>query len=126
MAILKSKDYTTMDGNVNAKKTDSATSSSGTIHGPWEFFNEIKGLVTRPLNQQICIPSTAFTPDFSLPTKSILVNIIKAKDILLTIKNKIKQISDAADKDNSDRLKQKEIVRINIVNAYNKFKNGDK
>lgn len=123
--IFKTKDSFTVSGNVNAKKSESSTSSTDTFHGPWEFFKDVIGLVTRPLNQQICIPSTAFTPDFSLPTKAILVNIIKAKDTLTTINNKIKQISNSFDKDHSDVLKQKEIVKINIVRSYKKYKQGE-
>lgn len=127
MPILKTNDSTTFEGSTNSQKSESATSRTDTWHGPWEFFKDVIGLRTRPINQQIGLASTAFTPDLSLPTKAIFVNIMKAKDTLLTIKNKIKSISDTIDRDNSDRLKQKQIVKINIVNAYNKYyKSGDK
>lgn len=127
MAILKTNDSTTFDGNTNSQRAETATSRTDTWHGPWEFFKDVIGLRTRPINQQIGLASTAVTPDLSLPTKAIFVNIIKAKDTLLVIKNKIKQISDTIDEDHSDRLKQKQIVKINIVNAYNKYyKSGDK
>lgn len=122
MSFKQTKDSTKIGGSVKTDKVNTSTTSHDQSHGSWEFFKDIRGLVTRPLNQQISIPSTAFTPDFSLPTKAILVNIIKAKEVLTIIRNKVKQLSNAMDKDNSDALKQKEIVRINIVNAYKKFK----
>lgn len=127
MSIKQTSDTMKVGGNINVKTANSSTTSTSTVHGPWEFFKYALGFVTKPLNHQINIPSTAFTPALSLPTKAIFVNILKAKDTLLTIKNKIKAISDTVDEDHSDRLKQKQIVKINIVNAYNKYyKNGDK
>lgn len=126
MSIIKTGDSVTFNGNTNSERADSATSRTDTWHGPWEFFKDVIGLRTRPINQQIGLASTAFTPDISLPTKAIFVNIIKARDTLLVIKNKIKQISDTVDKDHSDILKQKEIIKNSIVISYKKnYNNGD-
>lgn len=128
MAINKNVDSTIFDGNVNATRTDTGTAKTDNIHGPWEFFKDIIGLRTRPMNQQIGLASTAVTPDISLPTKAIFVNIIKAKDMLSLVKDKLKQLSDIVDFDNSDRLKQNQIVKNSIANACDKYynkKNGD-
>lgn len=126
MPINKNSDSTTFDGNVNSSKSDTGTSRTDTWHGPWEFFKDVIGLRTRPINQQIGLASTAFTPDIALATKAIFVNIMKAKDTLKLVTSKLKQIGDAVNEDHSGKLKQKQIVRINIANSYNKYKNGDK
>lgn len=113
------------DTNLTGKAVNTPTANVDSSKGSWEFFKDILGIVTRPINQQIQIPSTAFTPDFSLPTKAILLNILKAKDVLSLIKNKLTNISSVFSKDHSNTLKQQKILKMNIGYSYKKFKNGD-
>lgn len=122
MSIKYTKGSFKVDGDIEVKDTNTANTNTDNFNGSWEFFKNTFGIITDFMNKQIMIPSTAFTPDFPLPTKAILLNIVKAKEALTIIKNKVKQLSNAMDKDNSSTLKQKQIVKINIVNAYNKYK----
>lgn len=114
------------DTNLTGNSVNTPTSNVDTSKGSWEFFKDILGIVTRPINQQIQIPSTAFTPDFALPTKAILLDIIKAKDMLKDIKNIISDVSNNFGNDNSNILKQKQMLKMSIGYAYKLFKNGDK
>lgn len=126
MSLQKNGDTLNVGGSTDTKKVDSGTARPSSWHGPWEFFKDVIGLRTRPINQQIGLASTVVTPDISLATKAIFVNIFRAKDMLQLITQKIKQINDNVNKDHSETLKQKQIVKINIVNAYKKYEKEKK
>lgn len=109
------------NGNVTGKNINTNSVNGESTKLPWEFFSKIGGLVTDILNHQINIPSTAFTPGFSLPTKAILVNIIRAKDTMLAINNKIKAISNCFDKEHSLESSHKDLVNISIVKSIKNY-----
>ena len=93
--------------NVKSETVNSNVSKSQTQHKSWEFFKNIQGIVTDFLNKQINIPSTAFTPNFVLPTKNAIENgatevdmvipvgVLKDKDYI-AVENDIRAVVEAA------------------------------
>lgn len=122
MGIQLDKNSLNVSGSVSTDNINSSSSSVDTQKNSWEFFKNIFGFFTRLMNSQINIPSTAITPNLSIPTKAIFLNILKSIELLKTLKNRINEISDIMQKDNSNRNKQKELIKINIIESYNEYK----
>lgn len=113
------------NGSTVSKDVNTDTLKNDNYHGPWEFFKDIHGIISRPMNEQINIPSTAFTPNFSMPSKAILNNIVLAKNFLESLLKKINDVSNVFS-NNSNYVKQNKIVKLSIAKAYDKFKEGVK
>ncbi|MGL5716490.1 MAG: hypothetical protein ACRCXX_14235 [Cetobacterium sp.] len=87
----------------------------------WEFMKKIDGLSTDFLNKQINIPSTAFTPNFTLPSKAAFSNIFFAYNVLNGIYKKISQVSAIFDKNSNASIK-KEFIKNSIALSTRGFK----
>ncbi|MGL5315271.1 MAG: hypothetical protein ACRCX2_19845 [Paraclostridium sp.] len=99
--------------NIISKNTNSSTNRSETDIKSWEFMKKIDGLNTDFLNKQINIPSTAITPNFTLPSKAAFSNILFAYNLISGITKKITQISSVFDKTSDDKI-QKEFIKVSI------------
>lgn len=91
-------------------------SQAETTKGPASFFKSIEGVVTEYITKQIKIPSTAFTPAFSLTTKQSFSKILFTISAIKQITGRIKKIADVFSKDNkhSRYCHRKEYVRAVI------------
>lgn len=110
-----------ISGSSVSKNSNTDSLNADNYKGPWEFFKDVHGIITRPMNIQINIPSTAFTPNFALPSKAILSNIVSAKNILSGLAKKAKSLANVIDSTSSLAAKQKQIVKVGISLAYKKF-----
>lgn len=107
--------------NVKSKQVKAARSESDTDIKPWEFLKKIDGLSTDFLNKQINIPSTAFTPNFTLPSKAAFSNIYMAYNLLSGIYKKASQIASIFDKKGNKEIK-KEFIKNSIALATRGYK----
>lgn len=110
-----------ISGSSVSQSSNTDSTNTDNYKGPWEFFKDIHGIITRPMNEQINIPSTAFTPNFSLPSKAIISNIISAKNIFTELTKKAKTFANIIDSTSSIALKQKQIVKSSIALSCKKF-----
>lgn len=113
-ATLKTKN------NVSEQSKTMKAETETDIRG-WEFMKKIDGLSTDFLNKQINIPSTAFTPNFTLPSKAAFSNIFFAYNVLNGIYKKISQVSAVFDK-NSNTAIRKDFIKNSIALSTRGFK----
>ncbi|MGL4358840.1 MAG: hypothetical protein ACRCX8_21175 [Sarcina sp.] len=106
MATFKSR-------NLVSKATKSSKNESETDIKSWEFMKKIDGLNTDFINKQINIPSTAITPNFTLPSKAAFGSILFAYNLLSGILKKVTQLTSMFDKRSESKL-QKEFIKISI------------
>jgi hypothetical protein len=102
--------------NVKSETVNSNVSKSQTQHKSWEFFKNIQGIVTDFLNKQINIPSTAFTPNFVLPTKDAFAKISMVIGIFNQLKTRLSMVGEVisgSDNTISSQRKQYIIREIN-------------
>jgi hypothetical protein len=102
--------------NVKSETVNSNVSKSQTQHKSWEFFKNIQGIVTDFLNKQINIPSTAFTPNFVLPTKDAFAKISMVIGIFNQLKTRLSMVGEVisgSDNTISSQRKQYVIREIN-------------
>lgn len=102
--------------NVKSETVNSNVSKSQTQHKSWEFFKNIQGVVTDFLNKQINIPSTAFTPNFVLPTKDAFAKISMVIGIFNQLKTRLSMVGEVisgSDNTISSQRKQYVIREIN-------------
>lgn len=102
--------------NVKSETVNSNVSKSQTQHKSWEFFKNIQGIVTDFLNKQINIPSTAFTPNFVLPTKDAFTKISMVIGIFNQLKTRLSMVGEVisgSDNTISSQRKQYVIREIN-------------
>lgn len=102
--------------NVKSETVNSNVSKSQTQHKSWEFFKNIQGIVTDFLNKQINIPSTAFTPNFVLPTKDAFAKISMVIGIFNQLKIRLSMVGEVisgSDNTISSQRKQYVIREIN-------------
>ena len=102
--------------NVKSETVNSNVSKSQTQHKSWEFFKNIQGIVTDFLNKQINIPSTAFTPNFVLPTKDAFTKISMVIGIFNQLKTRLSMVGEVisgSDNTISSQRKQYIIREIN-------------
>ncbi|MGL5713960.1 MAG: hypothetical protein ACRCX2_13140 [Paraclostridium sp.] len=100
--------------NTISNSTKSSTNTAETDVKSWEFMKKIEGLNTDYLLKQMNIPSTAITPNLTLPSKAAFNNIFFAFNLLKGINKKANQLVSVFDKDN-DNLKQKEFIKLSIA-----------
>lgn len=97
--------------NVKSETVNSNTSKSQTQHKSWEFFKSVQGVVTDYLNKQINIPSTAFTPNFVLPTKDAFAKISLVISIFNQLKTRLTMVGEVlSGSEQSVSYKRKEYV----------------
>lgn len=98
---------------VKTATVNSDLSKSQTQHKSWEFFKNIQGIVTDFLNKQINIPSTAFTPNFVLPTKEIFSKIALTISIFTQLKQKMEMVGEVFSGDSTKTItyKRKQYVK---------------
>ena len=121
MAIKFAKDNVAIKTEtVNSENVVSKDSTAEVLKTEWEFFKTVKGFLTDKMNAQINIPSTAFTPDFSMPTKEAFMKILMAKAMFDALSTRVKQLSNAVNGTSSDAAKQKAIVKRQIEKALSK------
>ncbi|MGL4449620.1 MAG: hypothetical protein ACRCTZ_00340 [Sarcina sp.] len=113
-ATFKSKNNVT-------EQTKTLRSETDTDIKGWEFMKKIDGLSTDFLNKQINIPSTAFTPNFTLPSKAAFSNIFFAYNVLNGIYKKISQVSAVFDKNSNTAIK-KDFIKNSIALSTRGFK----
>lgn len=106
MATLKSR-------NLVSKTTKSSKNESETDIKSWEFMKKIDGLNTDFINKQINIPSTAITPNFTLPSKAAFSSILFAYNLISGILKKVTQLTSMFDKRSESKI-QKEFIKISI------------
>lgn len=102
--------------NIKSETVNSNVSKSQTQHKSWEFFKNIQGIVTDFLNKQINIPSTAFTPNFVLPTKDAFAKISMVIGIFNQLKTRLSMVGEVisgSDNTISSQRKQYVIREIN-------------
>lgn len=102
--------------NVKSETVNSNVSKSQTQHKSWEFFKNIQGIVTDFLNKQINIPSTAFTPNFVLPTKDAFAKISMVIGTFNQLKTRLSMVGEVisgSDNTISSQRKQYIIREIN-------------
>lgn len=110
------KSKNTVSGQNKSSKSETETSIRG-----WEFMKKIDGLSTDFLNKQINIPSTAFTPNFTLPSKAAFSNIFFAYNVINGIYKKITQVSAIFDKDSNTAIK-KDFIKNSIALSTRGYK----
>lgn len=113
LARLSNAAATFKSKNLVSRSTKSSTSEAETDVKSWEFMKKIDGLSTDFINKQINIPSTAITPNFTLPSKAAFSNIFFAYNLISGILKKVTQLTSVFDKDSNTNL-QKEFIKISI------------
>lgn len=107
--------------NVNSQQTKSSKTESDTDIKSWEFMKKIDGLSTDFLNKQINIPSTAITPNFTMPTKAAFGNILFAYNLMNGIYKKVNQITAIFDKSSNTQIR-KEFIKNSIALSTRGYK----
>ena len=102
--------------NVKSEKVNSNVSKSQTQHKSWEFFKNIQGIVTDFLNKQINIPSTAFTPNFVLPTKDAFAKISMVIGIFNQLKTRLSMVGEVISGSDNTILSQRKQYVIREIN----------
>lgn len=102
--------------NVKSETVNSNVSKSQTQHKSWEFFKNIQGIVTDFLNKQINIPSTAFTPNFVLPTKDAFAKISMVIGIFNQLKTRLSMVGEVISGSDNTILSQRKQYVIREIN----------
>lgn len=118
MAKLSNEDTTLKAKQVNAKNMSASNVNVNQLNTEWEFFKKNSGLVTDFMNKQINIPSTVFTPDMVLPSKTIFTNITTGYKTLNTIHNLINKFSGIIEPASSFSFLSEEVVKKSIASAF--------
>lgn len=116
------KGNTTVQGNLNAKSSNVGVSKKEENFKQWEFFKNVEGVLTETITKMLNIPSTLFTPAFSLPSKAQFANILKTIAIIKAVMYKFRQIDEALHKNKNTTSDRKRIARMEILTALEKNK----
>ena len=122
MANFKFDGNVEINGNIKSKSTSTISEKKEENHNQWEFFKKIDGLLTDQITKMVNIPSTLFTPAFSLPSKAQFVNIMKIIAVIKGVMYKFRRINEILDKNNQKTSERKKLVRLSILNSFEKNK----
>lgn len=114
-ATLKADTVISKVNNVEKNKSDVEIKQ-------WEFFKKIEGLSTDYIPKMLNIASTFFTPSFTLPSKEILNDVLRATHLITGIYTKTKQITGFLDSDSGDKAKKKQYIKLVVKNATIEYK----
>lgn len=118
MAKLSNENTTLKTEQVNSKNISGSNVNVNQLNTEWEFFKKNNGIVTDYLNKQINIPSTAFTPNMVLPSKTIFTNIMAGYSVLSSLSNIMKKLSGTLQAESSFSFKSKEVVKKSVASAF--------
>ena len=118
MAKLSNENTTLKTEQINSKNIGTSNANINQLNTEWDFFKKNSGIVTDYLNKQINIPSTAFTPNMVLPSKTIFTNIMMGYSILSNVNNLLKKLSGAFNQTSSFSFFSKEVVKKSIGSAF--------
>lgn len=114
MAKLSNESTTMKSEKVNVKDLGGANVKVNQLNTEWEFFKKNSGIVTDYLNKQINIPSTAFTPNMVLPSKTIFTNVMSGYNVLNTANGLLQKLSGVFNQTSSFSFIAKEVVKKSI------------
>lgn len=118
MAKLSNESTTIKTEKMVSQNIGSANVNVNQLNTEWEFFKKNSGIVTDYLNKQINIPSTAFTPNMVLPSKTIFTNIMSGYNVLNTVNGLLKKLSGIFNPTSSFSFLAKEVVKKSISSAF--------
>ena len=111
-----------VNGNIKSKSSNTVIEKKEENYNQWEFFKKVDGLLTDQIQKMVNIPSTLFTPAFSMPSKLMFSNVAKVIAIIKGVIYKFKKIDEALHKNRNESSKRKKIVRLSILNGFEKDK----
>ena len=109
------------DGIISAK-TNIGRNKSDVEIKQWEFFKKVEGLSSDYISKMLNIASTFFTPNFTLPSKEALNDILRATTLISAIYTKTRQVAGFLDNSKGDRTKKKEYIKLVVQNATKNYK----
>ena len=122
MAKFKFDGDEEVNGNIKSKSSNTVIEKKEENYNQWEFFKKVDGLLTDQIQKMVNIPSTLFTPAFSMPSKLMFSNVAKVIAIIKGVIYKFKKIDEALHKKRNESSKRKKIVRLSILNGFEKDK----
>ena len=111
-----------VNGTVKSKSSNTVVDKKEETYNQWEFFKKVDGLLTDQIQKMINIPSTLFTPALSLPSKLMFSNIAKVVAVIKGVIYKFKKIDEALHQNRNQSSKRKKMVRLSILNGFEKNK----
>lgn len=122
MAKFKFDGDVEVNGNIKSKSSNTIIEKKEENYNQWEFFKKVDGLLTDQIQKMVNIPSTLFTPAFSLPSKLMFSNVAKVIAIIKGVIHKFKKIDEALHQNRNESSKRKKMVRLSILNSFEKDK----
>lgn len=122
MAKFKFDGDVEVNGNIKSKSSNTVIEKKEENYNQWEFFKKVDGLLTDQIQKMVNIPSTLFTPAFSLPSKLMFSNVAKVIAIIKGVIHKFKKIDEALHQNRNESSKRKKMVRLSILNSFEKDK----
>ena len=111
-----------VNGNIKSKSSNTVIEKKEENYNQWEFFKKVDGLLTDQIQKMVNIPSTLFTPAFSMPSKLMFSNVAKVIAIIKGVIHKFKKIDEALHKNRNESSKRKKMVKLAILNGFEKNK----
>lgn len=122
MAKFKFNGDVEINGNIKSKSSNTIIEKKEENYNQWEFFKKVDGLLTDQIQKMVNIPSTLFTPSFSMPSKLMFSNVAKVIAIIKGVIYKFKKIDEALHKNRNESSKRKKMVKLAILNGFEKNK----
>lgn len=122
MAKFKFNGDVEVNGNIKSKSSNTIIEKKEENYNQWEFFKKVDGLLTDQIQKMVNIPSTLFTPAFSMPSKLMFSNVAKVIAIIKGVIYKFKKIDEALHKNRNESSKRKKMVKLAILNGFEKNK----
>lgn len=122
MAKFKFNGDVEVNGNIKSKSSNTIIEKKEENYNQWEFFKKVDGLLTDQIQKMVNIPSTLFTPSFSMPSKLMFSNVAKVIAIIKGVIYKFKKIDEALHKNRNESSKRKKMVKLAILNGFEKNK----
>ncbi len=122
MAKFKFDGDVEVNGNIKSKSSNTVIEKKEENYNQWEFFKKVDGLLTDQIQKMVNIPSTLFTPAFSLPSKLMFSNVAKVIAIIKGVIHKFKKIDEALHQNRNESSKRKKMVKLAILNGFEKNK----
>ena len=111
-----------VNGNIKSKSSNTVIEKKEENYNQWEFFKKVDGLLTDQIQKMVNIPSTLFTPAFSMPSKLMFSNVAKVIAIIKGVIHKVKKIDEALHNNRNESSKRKKMVKLAILNGFEKNK----
>lgn len=122
MAKFKFDGDVEVNGNIKSKSSNTVIEKKEENYNQWEFFKKVDGLLTDQIQKMVNIPSTLFTPAFSLPSKLMFSNVAKVIAIIKGVIHKFKKLDEALHQNRNESSKRKKMVKLSILNSFEKNK----